>query len=347
MISDILDWWLRQMRELAFALFGRHGETFANGLIIEAPDSPDTQPPSVDITLRRRGERLGRFTLDETGIPRLRNVLRQRKPPARIVLRLPPSVLLEREVALPLATERDPERVLHYEMDRLTPFDPAELYWTWSVAQRDRAHGRLLLRLSLIPQATLAPLIAALARAGVAPTALQAASPDGTARLIALRHARSGTDIWHRRAMVAAAGTCAALACAAAVLPFVRQSVERAAVEQRIIALQPRVAEAERLRRRIAGRTADTDVITAERTRVGDALLVLADLTDILPDDTYLTDFTMRQRKLDIGGQSAAAARLIATLSSGTIRNPAFAAPVTRADHGDADVFSIRAEAAP
>ena len=75
------------------------------------------------------------------------------------------------------------------------------------------------------------------------------------------------------------------------------------------------------------------------------ALRTIAALTEILPDDTWLTELTLRQRKLTMAGRSAGAARLIGLLSADpTIRDAAFVAPVTRADSGGVDVFSIRAE---
>ena len=81
---------------------------------------------------------------------------------------------------------------------------------------------------------------------------------------------------------------------------------------------------------------------------MGDPLRVLADLTDILPDDTSLIELSLRDRALSIAGQSAAAARLIPALAADpAIRNPAFAAPVTRNELSGIEDFSIRAEVAP
>jgi general secretion pathway protein L len=138
------------------------------------------------------------------------------------------------------------------------------------------------------------------------------------------------------------------LAVAAAGTPFVTQSLAIAAVEARIAALQPRVAEVEALRRRIAAGTAGNDVIAAERARNGDALQVLATVTDLMPDDTVLADLSLRQGKLDISGRSLTAARLIPAMAADpTLRNPSFVAPVTRTPDGKADTFVIRAELSP
>jgi general secretion pathway protein L len=68
----------------------------------------------------------------------------------------------------------------------------------------------------------------------------------------------------------------------------------------------------------------------------------------ILPDDTFPTDFSLRDRHFTISGRSASAPRLITGLSADPmIRNAAFAAPVTRIEGASADAFSIGGDIAP
>ena len=71
-------------------------------------------------------------------------------------------------------------------------------------------------------------------------------------------------------------------------------------------------------------------------------------MTRLLPDDTYLTEAELRQRKVTLTGRSGGAARLIGLLAAdGRFRNPAFAAPVTRVETLHAEVFTIVAEVGP
>jgi general secretion pathway protein L len=122
----------------------------------------------------------------------------------------------------------------------------------------------------------------------------------------------------------------------------------RAEVEARIAALQPRLREAEALQQRLDQAVASGSILAAAQAEFGDALAVLDALTAVLPDDTFLTDLTLKQRQVALRGQSANAARLIAALSAEpALRNPSFAAPVTRAAGGGPDLFAIAAEAAP
>ena len=87
--------------------------------------------------------------------------------------------------------------------------------------------------------------------------------------------------------------------------------------------------------------------MAAETRRLGDTLEALAALTEVLPDDSYLTEFTMRERKITMAGLGASAPNLIKGLSADPrVRNPAFTAPVTKSETNHLDVFAIRAELA-
>ena len=74
-------------------------------------------------------------------------------------------------------------------------------------------------------------------------------------------------------------------------------------------------------------------------------MVVLAAATRILPDDTYLIEIELRQRKVTLSARSADAARLIGALASDPeFRNPGFSAPVTRLEALRAELFTINAE---
>ena len=110
---------------------------------------------------------------------------------------------------------------------------------------------------------------------------------------------------------------------------------------------RPAVAVVEGLRRRLAASVSGADLFASESARVGNPLRALAAVTAALPDDTYLLSFALRERAMTLSGRSAAATRLINTLSADPdLQEPAFDAPITRI--GDkADLFSIRVRLAP
>ena len=121
-----------------------------------------------------------------------------------------------------------------------------------------------------------------------------------------------------------------------------------AALDREVAAGRAAAAEADRLRQEIDRLSGSADFIESERDKVGRPLVVLAAATRILPDDTYLTEMELRQRKLTLSGRSAAAARLIGALAAdGEFRNPGFSAPVTRIEALQSELFTIIAEVGP
>jgi general secretion pathway protein L len=339
MLREFVLWWARQMRALLPTRLRSDVSRVAALVVTVAPQH-------LLLSLRRRGRdaELGQYRADDASLAAA--IARLPRPARRLIVRIGPGALLERAVELPLAAERDLDRVIGYEMDRLTPFAAADVVWHAAVMQRDAAQRRLTLRLSLVPRRALKPCLDLLARAGLHPAWLEAAAPDGTWRRIAMtgQHTSRAAN----RALAIAGGLVAALAVVAIVMPFVTQALARAGIEQSIAKLAPDVARVEALRHRMANDAAGADALTAERMRLGDTLQVLASVTDILPDDSWLTEFSLRQGKLGLSGQSPAAAKLIQALSADpAFRNPAFAAPVTRAPDGHAEQFVIRADLAP
>lgn len=341
MLSDFIRWWKRQMRDLLPQRLLPDPNRI-DALLVTVDNSSETL--QIRLSLRRRGQeiRLGRFRLDDPGRRAARAAIRQRV--RRVILRPDPAAVLERKVTLPLATEPDLARVLHYEMDRLAPFNAEQVYWAASIERRDRAAGRLDLHLSLLPKSLVQPALAALEEIGVRVSAIETPDRDGMPRAIDL----VSPSAQNPRLFTVACGAVVVLAFVAVATPFVMQSLARGEVEAHIAALQPRIAQVETLRRRIAAGSAGNDVIAAESAAIGDPLQALATITELLPDDTVLSDLSLRQGKLSITGLSRVAPQLIPAMAGDPIlHNPTFAAPVTRTPDGKTDTFVIRAELNP
>ncbi|HUN38858.1 MAG TPA: PilN domain-containing protein [Acetobacteraceae bacterium] len=339
MLREIVLWWARQMRTFVPQRLLPNGDRMA-ALVVTI----GSRHVTVSSRHGARETPLGEYHPDSGGL--VSAIAETRRRPRHIIIRAEPGTLLERPVDLPLAAERDLNRVIGYEMDRLTPFGASDVVWHAAVVKRDVAQRQLRVRLSLVPRRALQPCLDLLRRAGVAPTWVEASAADGTLRRIAL--AASRRERGGRKSIRAMTGVVAALAIAAVVTPFITQALSRAATERAIAALAPKVDRVEALRQRIAAKVVNADALTAEQSHVGDALQVLAAVTDIVPDDSYLTELTLHGGKLGLSGQSPAAARLILALSADpAFRNPAFAAPVTRTQDGHAEEFVIHAELAP
>ncbi len=351
MLQDYKTWWIEQMLSLVPPAL-RRDEGADDALVIALPDDPDdpdgpAPTAAVGVRRHRRTDRLGSFRLDGDGLAALGEAAAAMGRPQAIHLVLPAGQLMEKQVVLPLAAEREIERVVAFAMDRETPFTAEQVWWSIALLGRDKAEGKLTLRLSLVPRGPLEGLLVLLRQAGLSPTTLAApAIEDGSLRY--LRLVADGATVWHGRMAPLAAAVCAVLVLLVAATPFVRQALALGSLDERIEALKPRVALADSLRRRLDGGGQGGDILATEMARLGDPLKVLAATTAVLPDDTYLTEFSMRQRQVTLVGQSADAAQLIGALAhDASFQDPAFAAPVTRTKDTNRDVFSIKVEARP
>jgi general secretion pathway protein L len=338
MLAELGTWWVRQMVDLLPPRWRARHTGLGSALVI---DCTTTSLPLTAMCRRRRRHRetaLGSIALGPGPSPP--SAVRR---PARtpVVLRIPAKPL-ECEVTLPLAAEPAMAALLLAELDRLTPFAAQEVFWAATVRRRDHAHGRLHSILSVVPKPLLAPLLAALEQLSLMPDMLETVDPDGIVRHMTLR------PVPRRALLPLIAGASAALVLAAAVAtPFVMQDREADDLRRQMTELRPRMERVQTLRRRVVTGTVDAGTVREEQRRVGDTMQVLATLTDLLPDDTFVSALTLRQRRLTISGQSAAAAGLIAMLSTGTLfRDPTFAAPVVRDPADRTDTFSLKAEVA-
>lgn len=346
MFRDFFAWWIGQLSDLLPARWGRLGSMREDGLVIEPVGMPSSEVDSIAVNLRRHGREtlLGHFSLAADSVAEL-----PRPPGNRIVLRLRQAEVLAKTVSLPIAAENHVHQALAFQMDQETPFTPDEIYWSHFIARRDRQSGRLSVRLLLVPRQSLVALLRALDRVGIVPNRAEIGDGPDQDRTLPLDSGGGSPDIAARHALLwPAAACCLLLGLGTIATPFVRQAISLASLDREISAGRATAAEAEQLRRELDRLSGTIDLLDRERDKAGRPLVILATLTRILPDDTYLTEVTAQQRKVSFSGRSAAAARLIGALSvSDGLRNVAFAAPVTRLEAIRAELFSITAEVAP
>jgi general secretion pathway protein L len=345
MLGEFLSWWGAQLAELLPRRLRRSPPTAADATVVTPLGSVGQTVEAVAVGLRRSGRegQLGRFPLAAAELADIPH-----SPAKPVVLRLGEADVLGKTVVLPLAAERELDQVLDFEMDRETPFTADELYWHHRVEAADRQNGRLSIRLVLVPKAVLAPLLEALAQAGLAPVRAEIADGPDAGDWLPLTGNGHAVDRASSRFLRPLAVGCTVLALAVVAAPFVRQSVAIARLDRSLAAGRAEAGEADRLRSEITRLVGSADFVEKERDKVGEPLAVLAATTNILPDDSYLTELQLQQRKLTMSGRSAAAAKLIGAMAADSMfRNPAFTAPVTRIEALRQEIFTIVTEVAP
>lgn len=346
MAHDFFLWWGQQLLSLFPARYFEKATPDTDALLISPMDDfGDGSTGTLALIARQNGRssRQGIFSRAPSGLSRLAAEIdgKMRKRP--VFLTLPAGDFLQKTLVLPSAVEPDLDRVLHYEMDVETPFRAGQVYWNWKILARDTLAGKIDVALCLLPRQKVDGLLDEMRRAGIQAKEILAPLGDRTILLPLIRASGRASRPSALRPGIAWA-FCLALAVVSAGLPFALQALKGHAIDARIAALRPDAMAAQDLLARLDGSGAGGNVIQAERERLADPLRVLNDLTEALPDDTFISDLLLKGRKLTVAGQSSSATRLIGLLSAQPLfRDPSFASPLTRRTwgNGSMDVFSI------
>ena len=320
MLAAFLHWWIARITELLPTAWVRSGTRPRDGIVIDAFQS--------DSVFIRRAGRLQPSSLGAAAR------LAGRMP---VFIRPAASAVLVKHHVVPTTALHDLPELLRYELGRITPFKSEDLFWRW-----DSEPGRgdkTEVALTLVPKEALATALTALDGVSLKPDFIEVGLDSGPV-LLPASPLQSGPS----RATRLLGYTCALLALVSVLLPVALQEIALRATDDSIAALQPSVKQVEALRRGMAASGTTAESLRAEADRVGDLLQVLATVTRILPDDSYLTDLALRERQLTISGRTASAPRLITSLADDPVfRDPAFAAPVTRIEGATSDLFSLKA----
>jgi general secretion pathway protein L len=326
MLASFVSWWLARMQELLPSALTTAVTRPRDGLVVETASDG-----YISVSFRRRGK-LSPATLGAAAR------LAGRNP---VLLHPPAGAVLQKTHVVPTVPSRQMQQMLHHELARITPFAAADLFWHWQARAKASNRARTDVTLTMVPRQALAAMVSALDDVGLKPDFVEVGPPERPTLLPV--NTVAGRTILTR----GLAWGCAALAIVALLLPVALQELAFYQTESAIADLQPTIAQVDALRRRMEAGDAGRDILAQETERTGDVLQTLAAVTRILPDDTYLTDFALRDRQMTLSGRSASAPRLITGLSADpAIRNAAFAAPVTRIEGATSDLFSIKAEVA-
>ena len=335
-----LRWWLRQLAELLPRGLVRLSSIGPDAVILDVSQ----EKIAVSIRQRRELRLVQTVSADRAGFARIADMLAaMRDAPRLLLLRFPLAQCLRKEITLPIAAESDLDTLLGYEMDRETPFAKDEVYWGYRVRRRDVAHGRLEVDLLIIPQVAVAARLEAAREAKLDPSAIEVQITPEATMLIGLGGAPLRWQWQPDRTTIALAAAAAVLLCIAIGSPFIRQHMALVSADAAVASLKAQAEEASALRKSIDAVQDTSAFLNQQRGKIGDALVILAALTQTLPDDTHLTAFSMRGGKITISGLSPSAADLIPLLAhTPPFREPAFVSPVLE-NQGDGglEAFTI------
>lgn len=247
---------------------------------------------------------------------------------------------LRRELDMPLAVQDRLQQVLGYELDRLTPLKPAELYYDFRVRQRNLSAGTCTVELAAAPRMRVDPMLAEAKRRNIDVSRMLLAPSDVDTPLDLLKSASTNTnDAGARRTWItpALAGLCAALAIMLIALPLWQMRQEVLALQPIEVAAKNDAEVASVVQRQLEKQIGEYNLPLARKHGSPLVMQLLDDLSKRLPDDTWAQSLEIRSvpnqkgKELVIQGETGSGGKILQIVQeSPLIKDPAFKATMTR-----------------
>jgi len=306
----------------------------------------------VAVAWRRNGQSRDLGRIQPGPAPEQRRALAQlvRGMPlqdADVIVNLPPEGVPQRSVRLPLAAQENLREVLAFEMDRHTPFKASEVVFDYRVTGTDPHDQQLTVDLAVIPRALLERANGIASSLGLPLDGVGIAGQESPGRkpfnfLASEQAARAAAQ--PQRLLVMLALLIAVMGAVAAYLPLYGKERILAARQAELADARAAALDAEAMKVRLAARLERGRFLMDRRRSTPAATRLLAEVSERLPDDTWLLQLQWHGKDLFLSGLSPAATGLIEKLEvSPLLSEVHFDSPVTTDPRVKRERFDISA----
>lgn len=267
------------------------------------------------------------------------------------VLRLAPGKVIIKEVALPQAAADYVPVIIRNRIERLAPWPISEAVFGHQPVEAPNTSGQIVVRIAVTGRKMVDGLMAGLARAGVVPGQTEVAEDVEATEPIGL--STSTGDLEQR---ISGILKIALIAMAAGLLAIAAVGFHRSyaawrdlnGIDQRVTELQSKLAGSQAATARERATMAAIERIIIRKATEQAFSAILQQLTNALPDGSWLTEISYRRPELTVTGKSASVPPLVKALESVPMFADAnFAAPTRREPTEATDIFSIRMTVMP
>lgn len=268
----------------------------------------------------------------------------------RRVLLLPGQLVLRRTLTLPAAVQENLRTVLGFELDRQTPFKPDQVYFDSRVLPHDPAAKQIPVELALVTRERLQAALADID--GVASTLSGVDALDVGGQRMGFNFLPEDRRVSRRNTWLllmlglGAASVLFLLIALARITDNRADAVERLRAD--VEAQREEARTVQRLRDELEEAATGANFLAIEKERQPSTLLLLDELTRLLPDDTFLERLSVSRGELSINGQSGQAPKLVELLqASKLLRSPSLSGPIQPDARTGKDRFNITARYGP
>jgi len=230
--------------------------------------------------------------------------------------------VLKSTAVLPLAAERNLRQALGYDLDRQTPFAAKDVFFDYSITDRNRESGQIHLDLYVVPRDELNARLEILSNAGVGVHRVDVADGDastGQAKPLGLNLLPPADRArrQHRRLRFNVMLAAAALLLMALVMAqslYIRSNQVQE-MEDALDGIRREARQVANMEQQYQESLAAAQFLGTLRTEKAYTVDLLADVTRVIPDNTYLQRITVKDDLIRLQGLSDAAQMLLTHLN--------------------------------
>lgn len=260
-------------------------------------------------------------------------------------LLLSEDVVLRTQVVMPLAAEANLRQALVYEMDRHTPFKAEEVFYNWRILSRDREAGQIQFELYVTPREPVESQINLLKRLGLPPTGVDVNGENGPLGINLLPEDMRYHIVNQQARMnwsLAALTVFLMVFVMAQSLWLRKHQVE--SIQEAIDDVRAEAMSVQQIRKQIDDATEAAGFLQSRKMQNGYKVELLAELTRILPSNTYLDRVSLHSETTQLQGKSDAAQSLIELVNdSPYFENASFRGPTRLDSRSRKEIFDLSA----
>jgi general secretion pathway protein L len=308
------------------------------------------------VTLERRNghqdAELGQFDLTRTDPVNLRKIIKKitrkaRLHSAQVTFCLNGEQVLRRTVQLPIAAMENLREVLGFEMDRYTPFNVQETFFDFAIVGTDPTRKRVTVDLAVTTVDAVNRVFDVAKLLDMEPAciglAAESGSKDTSFNFLPAKKLKVHGPMWRGFTTIVALGLAILLANAIYLPIKFKQDAVRLS-DERLIQARAQAIKTDRLKEQFDQLLERSNFVYRQKHALSRVTELIDEVTRLLPDDTWLLQFDLKEDTLKLTGYSSKALALLEQLeASQMLSSVRFTSPVTEDARLGVDRFAMTA----
>jgi general secretion pathway protein L len=250
---------------------------------------------------------------------------------------------LRRTLEMPSLAEPDLRQALSFEIERQTPFKTDDVYFDYRILTRDPAAKHMIVELITVPRAAVDSVLKEVRNWGLQPSSVDIAAGSGGAGL-GINLLRGLDTVAEKNYLITVLFVLLLVLSFTILFIPVRQlaSLDKS-LEAQLAKEQETAKQTLAMRSDLVQEVKSAQFLDIRKKETLKSLVVLNELTRVLPDNTWLMTFQQNNSEIKISGYSTSAARLISVLDDTSLfKDPSFTSSIVQDKRQQLERFELK-----